>query len=202
MVGISSHACLIQSQITFNLALCVQPLAVKVFSPKIIHSCHLLLKWSLNGLLMQTSRGWSKPVIPPGITVHSMFYDCSVLRIGGDRCKWNQSHTSINFWQLKPPTLLQTVSNQSFDRSSFIHPFLCVENWLLLKLQAVVTLQTGLQGKGNSVLCDVFPLTSTFTTPFSKVPTDKLHPQFLATIFGKKMRLICGFLRYTRKFLQ
>lgn len=29
-------------------------------------------------------------------------------------------------------------------------------------------------------------LVLTFTTPFSNVPTDKLHPQFLATIFEKK----------------
>ena len=158
MVRISSHACLIQSQITFNLALCVQPLAVKVFSPKIIHSCHLLLKWSLNGLFMQTSRGWSKPVIPPGITVYSMFYDCSVLRTGGDRCKWNESHTSINFWQLKPPTLLQTVSNQSFDKSSFIYPFSCVENWLLLKLQAVVNAANRFAGEGKFRAVWRFPI--------------------------------------------
>ena len=32
-------------------------------------------------------------------------------------------------------------------------------------------------------------------TPFSNDPTDKPHPQFLATIFGKKMQLICRFLR-------
>ena len=39
-------------------------------------------------------------------------------------------------------------------------------------------------------------LALTFTTPFSNVPADKLHPQFLATIFGEKMQLICGFLWY------
>ena len=34
----------------------------------------------------------------------------------------------------------------------------------------------------------------TFTAPFSNVPAEKPHPQFQATIFGKKVRLICGFL--------
>lgn len=32
------------------------------------------------------------------------------------------------------------------------------------------------------------------TTPFSNVPTDKPHPQLLATIFGKKVPLIGGLL--------
>ena len=72
---------------------------------------------------METSRGWSMPVIPPGITPHSVFNDCNVLRTGFDRCARNESHTSIDFRWLKPPTLLQTVFSQSFTRSSFIHPY-------------------------------------------------------------------------------
>ena len=95
----------------------------RVCSPVIIHSCHLTLRRSLKGFLIQTSRGWRMPVIPPGIIAHSVFSDCKVLLIGLDKCGQNESHTSIDLRQLKPPTLLPTVFSQSFTSSSFIHPF-------------------------------------------------------------------------------
>lgn len=90
----SFHASLIQPYMTLRSALRVWPLAVQVCSPEIIHSCHLTVRRSLKGLLIQTSRGWRVPVIPPGITVHSVFSDGKVLRTNVQ--KMNPTQASIH----------------------------------------------------------------------------------------------------------
>lgn len=38
--------------------------------------------------------------------------------------------------------------------------------------------------------------------PFSNVPSDKLHPQFLVTIFDKKALLICRCLQYCKFYAE
>ena len=61
--------------------------------------------------------------MPPGITTHSVFRDRKVQRIGLDKWARNESHTSMDFCLLMPPTLLQTVRNQSCTSDSSIQPF-------------------------------------------------------------------------------
>ena len=101
----------------------IRPLAVKVCWSASIHSCHFLLMRSLNGLLIATSRGCTILVIPPGITTGSVLRDLSMLRIGADKCALNESHTSIDFFLVRPPTLLHTVLSQSYKSPWSIHPF-------------------------------------------------------------------------------
>lgn len=61
--------------------------------------------------------------MPPGITKHSVLMDLKVLRTGLDKWALNESQTSIDFRRLRPPTLLQTVRNQSCTSCSSIQPF-------------------------------------------------------------------------------
>ena len=79
--------------------------------------------WSLNGLLIATSRGCTILVIPPGITAGSVFRDLSVLQIGADKWALNESHTSINFFLVRLPALLHMVLSQSCTSPWSIHPF-------------------------------------------------------------------------------
>lgn len=60
---------------------------------------HFARMRSLKGLLMDTSKGWSMLVMPPGITMHSVLMDLKVLRTGLDKWALNESQTSIDFRQ-------------------------------------------------------------------------------------------------------
>ena len=57
------------------------------------------------------------------MTTGSAFRDFSVLRMGFDKCALNESHTSMDFSLVRPPTLLQTVLSQSCTSPSSIQPF-------------------------------------------------------------------------------
>ncbi len=89
----------------------------------------------------------------------------------------------------------------------------CWKFFLYWKMWPLSTLQTAFRGCQTSKSNDWYSLLDlchinlhTFhkrvnsqkkLAPFPNVATDKPHPWFPATIFGKKVQLICGFLRYT-----
>ena len=74
------------------------------------------------------------------------------------------------------------------DRNFFIQHSFSIDFWITTRMWVEHSKLS------NQALDQMqWTLALTFTTPFSNVPADKLHPQFLATIFGEKMRLICGF---------
>ena len=236
----SSQASLIHLQISSSLTLRMRPPAVKLCCPANIQSCHFARMWSLKGLLMDTSKGWSMLVMPPGITTHSVLMDLKVLRTGLDKWALNESQTSIDFRRLRPPTLLQTVRNQSCTSCSSIQPFawhLTTTSFRKFKFlgsvfrlnttyggslvpsprQASITVNLSLSWPTESndqrqvSICLIFiywRFSVQFVTPTSQfTPFEsnglvyKPHPRFLTQNFGKKVRLIHEFLRYSSYFL-
>ena len=78
-----------------------------------------------------------------------------------------------------------------FDRNFFIQHSFSINFWITTRMWVE---HSKLSNQALDQMQQTLALT--FTTPFSNVPADKLHPQFLATIFGENMQLICGFLWY------
>ena len=79
-------------------------------------------------LIFSISRGFALKAASPSSQCkpmfwHSVLIDLKVLQTGLDKCAQNESQTSIDFRLLRPPTLLQTVLNQSCTSVLSIQPF-------------------------------------------------------------------------------
>lgn len=64
-------------------------------------------------------------VMLPGITTGSALSDFNILRIGLDKWALNESQMRRDLHLVTPPTLLQTIRNQSCTSASFIQTFSC-----------------------------------------------------------------------------
>ena len=69
----SCHAPAIQERISSSDGFFLRPLVVNSWVPSAIHSIHLFLTPSLNGLFKETSSGCKIEVNPPGITAKFVF---------------------------------------------------------------------------------------------------------------------------------